>query len=458
MRSGVVPLLLILVSPAWADRAATLQDLRATLNRLLVHERAAGGWIYELPDGPPGTRPKPWTDVLRIAERVAGPVGLATWDVVVIRSPGTPQAGLALLAGHRLTGETRYLAAARRAGDLLVAIQMPSGGWFSEMPVEGEAVPLWFRLFRRATVDDDVTPGAVRLLLALAEATGNPHYRAAAGRGVDFLLRMQRPDGAWPLAYWPAWQASLAPRFEGFATVNDAATPATIEALLEASRVLGRADCLAAARRGGDWLAHARLAPPQAGWAQQYDEQGAPAPARRFEPVAVAAWETRYALDALLTLAAVTHDTRYCAPVPAAVDWLVHAALRPGCWARFYALGTNLPIYLGPDGAPVADADAGRPSYSWTGDYGIPALLARLGVAAARAPAPPERPLVGDPGLCPGDVPHAFARTSTHDPRALMARAAILIDELSPAPPSPCAPLPASGGIEASPALPPSRS
>src|SRR5262245_5001012 len=302
VRSCGLFLALLALTVAQAVRAAeppTLATLTATLDALLGHERKPGGWTYETPPGsPPGTRPPPWSDVLRLAERIAVPLGLASWDVVVVRSPGTPAGGLVLLDGYRLTRRPPYLAAARRAGDLLASIQLPSGGWFAEMPVKGTALAGWFGLaFRRTTIDDDVTPGAVRLLLALTEATGDNRYRDAAGRGVDFLLRTQLPDGAWPLLWRPWWERPFASRFEHFSTLNDGATSAAIETLLLARRVLGRPECLTAARKGGDWLTHARLPPPQAGWAQQYDDRGAPAPARKFEPVGLAAWETRYAIE-----------------------------------------------------------------------------------------------------------------------------------------------------------------
>jgi len=81
---------------------------------------------------------------MQMAEGVAAPLGLAHWDLLVVRSPGTPAAGLLLLAAHRLTGRAEYLEVARRTGDMLVAVQLASGGWISEMPVEGPRLSPWF--------------------------------------------------------------------------------------------------------------------------------------------------------------------------------------------------------------------------------------------------------------------------------------------------------------------------
>src|SRR5262249_31379906 len=151
---GVVASLL----PARSARAATpgeapeLAAFTATLDALVAHQRRDGGWTL---DAPPGERPHPLTGVMPVAERSAPPPGLAHWDLLVVRSPGTPAAGLLLLAGHRLTGRAEYLAAARHAGDLLVAVQLASGGWVSEMPVEGPRLAAWFPwVALHATLDD----------------------------------------------------------------------------------------------------------------------------------------------------------------------------------------------------------------------------------------------------------------------------------------------------------------
>jgi hypothetical protein len=111
---------------AAAESSPDLPGFTATLDALVADERVQGGWTFA--PGADGGRPQPFTLVMQLAERVAGPLGLARWDLLVVRSPGTPAAGLLLLAGQRLTGRADYLDAARRAGELLVATQLPSGG------------------------------------------------------------------------------------------------------------------------------------------------------------------------------------------------------------------------------------------------------------------------------------------------------------------------------------------
>jgi hypothetical protein len=403
------------------------------LDAVVARERPGGGWTF---DAAPGQRPHPFTMVMQLAERVAAPLGLAHWDLLVLRSPGTPAAGLLLLAGHRLTGRPRYLEAARRTGDLLVATQLPSGGWFSEMPVEGTRPSAWFGWIPMpGTLDDDVTPGAIRFLLALGDATGDARYRRAAERGLDLLLQAQLPSGAWPHVRRPAWLRALRASREDHPSLNDGVTPIIIETLLAAAERLERPELLAAARRGGDWLLSVQEPPPRAGWAQQYDETGRPAGMRRFEPPALATWETRHAVDALDALARATADDRWCPAARAAASWLRAAATSPGCWARFVRLDDGAPLYLTADGARVTTIAAARPGYDWQGDFGIPALLSRIALVGAATPSP----LPGDPGACPGALDPLHAGQGA---RSLIAQAGMQLAAITPQPTSPCAKTP----------------
>jgi hypothetical protein len=427
----------LLAAPRARAAEALPADVRAALDGVLACERPGGGWAYvcDPPTGPRGAVTWP----LLTARRVLGPLGLDDWDVVVLRSPGTPAAGLVLLDAWRRAGDPRYLAAARRAGDLLLALQLANGGWFSEVPVHGTQPARWFTAIARwATLDDDVTSGAIRFLLALGEATGDPRYREAAERGLALLVAAQLPSGAWPLTWRPAWTRALRASFEDLASTNDAATSGPIHAVLAGARTLGRPDLLAAARRGAGWLAAAQAPAPQGGWAQQYGPTGAPAPGRRFEPAALASWESRLMVEAMLAVVEATGDTTLCPPVARAVDWLVASAITPGCWARFYAIGSNAPVYIGADGQPVPTPGAARRPYRWTGDYGIPGLLAALGVdARAERSTPPPTRLSGDAGACPPELP--LEDRDEQSPRIAILRAAIRLAAIEPAPPPPCA-------------------
>lgn len=411
--------------------------LRRALDAVLACERPDGGWSYTCTPSPDGAV----TRIVVRAQQIATLLGIAPWDLLVIRSPGTPAGGLVLLEGWRRTGDERDLAGARRAGDVLVATQLASGGWASEMPVYGTRLARWFRWLNRWTaLDDDVTSGAARFLVELWVATGEPAYRASAERAFDLLLAAQLDGGAWPLTFRePRWLRTVSPSFEDLPSTNDAATAGPILALLEGARLLGRDDLRAAALRGGDWLLRVQGRAPQAAWAQQYTADGTPAAGRRFEPAGYASWETREMLSVLLVLARETGDRRYRDAVDHGAAWLARSAIAPDCWARLYEPVSNEPIYVARDGRRVASADEAKRPYKWTGDYGIPALLAYLGIApdgaareraAAPADAPPAR-LFGDAGACPQDRPPtddaAEPDGDAPGPRARIARAARLL-------------------------------
>ncbi len=187
------------------------------------------------------------------------------------------------------------------------------------------------------------------------------------------------------------------------------------------------------ARRGGEWLLARQRLPPHSGWAQQYDDAGQPAGMRRFELPALASWETRHAVDALDALARATGEARWCAPVLAAAAWLRSAAIRPGCWARFYGLDDGQPLFFDADGTRVVAPAEARPGYDWQGDFGIAALLRRVGMGEGDVT---PAPLPGDPGACEG-VPDPFDQAP--GPRGPIARAGRELSMIAPPPVSPCA-------------------
>lgn len=437
VRHLVAAALAVLVS-AGTSRAAADGELRRALDDVLACERPDGGWTYTCAPGADGAV----TKIVLRAQQVASLLGLPLWDLLVVRSPGTPAGGLVLLDGFHRTGDARYLAGARRAGDVLVATQLASGGWSSEVPVHGALLARWFRWLNRWTaLDDDVTSGAARFLAALWAATGEPAYRASADRAFDLLLAAQLPGGAWPLTWRePRWLRTVSPSFEDLPSTNDAATAGPIVALLDGARLLGRADLRAAARRGGDWLVRVQGRAPQEAWAQQYTDDGAPAPGRRFEPAGYASWETREMLTALLALAGEPDGARFCPAIAAGAAWLERVAIAPGCWARLYEPGSNAPLYVARDGRRVATAAEAKRPYKWTGEYGVPALLATLrrgAPPAERNAAFPPRRIFGDAGRCPDDPPPTS--DDTPNPRARIAHAALLLAAGEPASLDPCA-------------------
>ncbi|MDG2308054.1 MAG: pectate lyase [Candidatus Binatia bacterium] len=423
-----------LCGAAPAARAELPPAVRTAIEAMLECERPEGGWMYVCA---PERGSRGVTKIVNLGVRVRSTLGLEPFDLIVMRSPGTPAAGLLLLEAWERSGEERFLDDAKRTGDLILDLQLPGGGWFSEMPVHGRELAFWFKWYVPwSTLDDDVTTGAVRLLLRLFQATGDERYRVSAERGLDLLVEAQLPSGAWPLTGRPVWLRTVSPSFEDLPSLNDAATASVIRTLILGAEILDQPDLLAAAVRGGDWLVDTRHAAPAAGWAQQYDETGRAVPGRAFEPVALASWETRHALDALVALSRAVDDQRYCSAIDESVSWLADSALGPGCWARFVSPETGKPIFIDLDGNEVPHLYQAKRPYRWTGDYGIPALFAELEVPADEAEVTPR--IAGDAGDCPDAPRRARRRLEARNPRARIGEAGSQMGLARGVPPSPC--------------------
>ncbi len=157
--------------------------------------------------------------------------------------------------------------------------------------------------------------------------------------GFQFLLDIQKEDGGWPR------QIPAANNYSAHSTLNDRVHSSSISILLRGFREFGDARYLEAAKKGGQFLVRAQGQEPQAGWAQQYDDDLRPAAARKFEPRALSSRESAYAMTSLAELYLETGDPVFAAPLPAAARWLQNSTIRPGVWARFYEIGSNRPIY-----------------------------------------------------------------------------------------------------------------
>jgi hypothetical protein len=191
----------------------------------------------------------------------------------------------------------------------------------------------------------------------------------AIALGLKFVLAAQARNGAWPQWY------PLRGGYRDYYTFNDNAINDCIAVLLRAHRQYKKAEHLAAARRGGDFIIASQLPSPQAGWAQQYDRGLKPAQARSFEPAGLCSAVTARNIRTLVELYLYTADAKYLEPIPAAVAWLEKSKLQAGMWSRLYEVGTNRPIYGDRDGKVHYTLEEiskeRRSGYSWQGGYGV---------------------------------------------------------------------------------------
>ena len=292
-----------------------------------------------------------------------------------VQPPGTPTVGETFLRAGRATGGREYLAAAAEVGRALAWGQRRAGGWDhrADLAHVRPDAKRPVRVRGRCTLDDNITQGALSFLIDLDQVIDAPWLTESVKLGLRFVRTAQFKNGAWPQWY------PLRGGYHDYYTFNDNAINDCIRVLLKAHRVYGRAEDLAAARRGGDFIIRSQLPAPQSGWAQQYARDLKPAWARAFEPPGVCTAVTARNLRTLVDLHLYTRDARYLRPIPAAIRWLERSKLGEGRWARLYELGTNKPIYGDRDRKvhyTLAEISAERRSgYSWQSSYGIPGAV-----------------------------------------------------------------------------------
>lgn len=315
--------------------------------------------------------------------------------LIMMQPPGTPSVGQAHLSAWRATQDPLYLQAAREAAQALIWCQLSSGGWDSDFEFDprkarryhfrrdvlaGDTDPAGRRA--KSSLDDGKTGTALEFLLELAHDPASREeapLREALRFGLAGLLAAQAPNGGWPQRFagpadptasvgparlpveWPrVWPSTT---YDENYTLNDNNLLGVMRLLLKAHALGQDPACLPAARKLGDFLLLARLPEPQPGWAQQYNRDMEPVWARKFEPPALSSIESYGALLALADLWAATGEEKYLAPVKPALAWLRRSRLPDGSWARFYELGTNLPLYCKQDTYELTHEDTNLPTH-----------------------------------------------------------------------------------------------
>lgn len=319
---------------------------------------------------------------------------------VTVQTGGTPLVGMAYLRAYEATADSYYLEAARETARLLVRGQHCSGGWDyiieldpekrSSYPyrVDGDCTETRESAAQEessgpkpaSTLDDNVTQGALRLLMRVDRELEfqDEEIHEASLHALDQLARAQYPNGAWPQRFWnvadsglPATRSAAypdswprewpGPDYRHHYTLNDNAILDVIDTFLEAARIYGEPRYRDIAEKGGDFLLLAQMPDPQPAWAQQYDRRMHPAWGRIFEPPSITGSESQAVLQMLLVLYRETGRKKYLEPFPGAVEYLRKSDLPadgpwrreggrcgPGalCLARFYELGTNRPLFI----------------------------------------------------------------------------------------------------------------
>jgi PelA/Pel-15E family pectate lyase len=278
--------------------------------------------------------------------------------------------------------EAAWLASveANRLADVLISFQTPSGGWSKAVNYTNGARAPGMHWTSQAggngwhycgTLDNRTTTEQIELLAGVCSATGRDDAKAAALRGIEWLLEAQFPNGGWPQNY------PVEPGYHEAITLNDNATLHALELLLEMSEGTPpfafteaplRERTRAAFEKGIACLAAAQVnvdGQPTVWCAQHHPITLAPVAARKLEPPSLSGAEsaelvrflmrrgpTTPALAAMIEPALKWFDARRITGLrktktAGKTDYVPDASATEVYWARFYDIETGQPIFPG---------------------------------------------------------------------------------------------------------------
>lgn len=259
--------------------------------------------------------------------------------MIWIQPPGTATVGHLYLDAFNATDDDFYYSAAEEVASALIWAQHPSGGWNYLADYAGEeSLKQWYdtvgknawrleefhHYYGNATFDDAGTMEAAKFLLRLYMVKRDPKYRPALDRAIDFVLDSQYPIGGWPQRYplRDDYVKEGRPDYTPFITFNDDVAQENIEFLLLCYQALGRSDVREPVIRAMNTFLVTQMGPPQPGWGMQYTLELKPAGARGYEPNSLSSSTTAANVSQLTNFYRLTGETKFLAPIPAALDWL----------------------------------------------------------------------------------------------------------------------------------------
>ena len=294
----------------------------------------------------------------------------------------------------------------------LLLFQRANGGWPKDYDMLAILTPEQVKAVRDShdrtdtTFDNHTTHPQVDYLARAFARLGDPAYRAACERGLEFMLGAQYPNGGFPQR-WPNVKG-----IAGHITFNDGVMIGILGVLRAAAEGEPHfgwldADRRARARRAVDrgigclLRTQIRVDGTPTGWGQQHDAKTLETTgARTFELVCTSPADTTEIVRFLMRGARPTPEI--VAAVDAAVAWLRAAKLTgirvervaapaveffrhkadfdvvvkpdekaPPLWARMVEVGTNRPIFASRDGVKVYSlAEVDRERRTGSGWYG----------------------------------------------------------------------------------------
>lgn len=273
----------------------------------------------------------------------------------------------------------------------ILLFQRANGGWPKDYDMTAMLTPEQATAVERTRAAEDTSfdngniHSQVAYLARAVAQTGDPAWRTACERGLDFILASQYPNGGWPQRFPRPKSFHAHITFNDFVTVGnlhvlqDAASDSPPFAWLDSVRRRRAAD---AVRRGVACILRCqiRVGGQLTGWCQQHDERTYEArPGRTFELASICPQDTTEIVRFLLRCEEPSPGM--IEAVDAAVAWLRKVALQgvrvdrvaagreefqrhtadfdkvvvadpqaPPLWARHYEIGTDRPVFAGRDG------------------------------------------------------------------------------------------------------------
>ncbi|MCK4343685.1 MAG: pectate lyase [Bacteroidales bacterium] len=285
-----------------------------------------------------------------------------------VQPPGTASVGMVLLEAYKISKDPQYLKYSEKCANALIYGQHPEGGWhyfidfdpqginkyYEEIASNCWGFEEYYHYYGNCTYDDEVHTSSTRFLMDMYLTTLDPKYKVALDKALNFILKSQFNNGAWPQRY------PLFDDYTSYYTFNDNVIPGNIYLLLEAYKKLGVKEFKEAALRGMDFVLISQQPFPQAGWTQQFDYNIKPVKARNYEPASVESGQTTICIRHLQNFYKITGDNKYLRGIPDAIKWLESSQInedpeqkhngRSYTHARFYEVGTNKPLYVHREG------------------------------------------------------------------------------------------------------------
>jgi PelA/Pel-15E family pectate lyase len=198
-QSALLFLLELAHDPSGRDDAALQEAATYALDRLLAAQTKIGSWPQQFSEAAPADG---------VVKKAVIP---AEWprefpkekytNFHTLNDGNLQKIVELMLRAHQLTGEARYLAAAKRCGDFLLLAQFEGDQPVWAQQYNQEMVPVWARKFEPAAVSSTESLGACFTLFEIWLATGEEKYRTTIPAALDWLEQAKLPNGRWSRFY-----------------------------------------------------------------------------------------------------------------------------------------------------------------------------------------------------------------------------------------------------------------